>query len=203
MFRSSTLVLTVFVLAPVVLAVGCRQTISNSITPAQVGSKYARLTGYFATRGLGDHHLEDVPGSIRHDAIRDELTLASIVPGETCFDIQIRTAADDDEPFDQLSPRCTIDGKELRAVVETELIGVSDYHYTGQVDVLTATAVTPDVFAQLGLSAPAEKVFRVITRSGRICCGGAGTAIELAFSNERMTRFGNVHHLLLKWSVQR
>jgi hypothetical protein len=182
-------------------AFACRQTISNTISPAQVGTKYARLTGYFATRGVGDHHLEDVPGSIRHDAIRDEVTLASVTPTEVCFDAVLRTAADDDEPFDQLSPRCEVDGKDGRVVADDELISVMDYHYTGQVDVLTATAVTPDAFAHLGLSQPADQVFRVIERKGRLCCGLTGRNIELAFINERMTRFGNAHHLVLEWSL--
>jgi len=62
---------------------GCAvHTVSTSIRQDQIGSKYARISGYMATRGAapGGKHTEETPGSIRHDSILDEAVLASVTP---------------------------------------------------------------------------------------------------------------------------
>ena len=87
-----------------VLLVGCATVkVGTQISPGQIGTKYARLTGYMATRGAapGGRHTETAPAAIRHDAILDEATLASLTPNQTCLDVVIRTAIEHDEPLEQ------------------------------------------------------------------------------------------------------
>ncbi|MCA9565730.1 MAG: hypothetical protein KC561_19670, partial [Myxococcales bacterium] len=53
----------------ILTALGCATTpTTRSISSAQLGTPYARLTGYMTESGSE----EEVPGSVPHDAVRDE-----------------------------------------------------------------------------------------------------------------------------------
>src|SRR5262245_9818119 len=93
-----------------IFALGCAHTVSTSLQRDQVGTKYARISGYMATRSAapGGASTEETPGSIRHDVILDEATLATIDPRETCVDLIVRTASGHDEPLDQYAPEFEI-----------------------------------------------------------------------------------------------
>src|SRR5688500_12454123 len=107
------------VLASVVAVGACARTrVETTIRPDLIGSKYARVTGYMATRAAapGGRHTELTPGDIQHDVIRDEATLARVTPTETCVDVVVRTARVHDEPLEQLAPTFEIDGREMKAI---------------------------------------------------------------------------------------
>lgn len=153
---------------------GCAaHTVSTSIRRDQVGSKYARISGYMATRGAapGGTHTEETPGSIRHDSILDEAVLASITPQETCIDVVLRTDSTHDEPLDQYQPAFEIDGKSTRGVIENEVVSVYDYTYTGMRETASVEGVAANQYVGMSLSQPADQIFRVIERRGRVCGG--------------------------------
>src|SRR5689334_18623760 len=130
-------------LIALVLAGCAAHTVSTSTRRDQIGSKYARISGYMATRGAapGGTHTEVTPGSIRHDSILDEAVLASVTPQETCIDLVLRTDSLHDEPIDQYQPKFEIDGKETRGVIENELVSVYDYTFTGMRETASVEAV--------------------------------------------------------------
>lgn len=161
--------------------VGCAHTVSTSLTRAQVGTKYARMSGYLATRSAapGGAHTETTPGAIRHDVILDEATLAKIDGSETCVDLVLRTDSAHDEPLDQYKPSFEIDGKELRGVIENELVSVYDYAFTGVRQVASVEGVAANTYIGMSLTQPEEKIFRVIERRGTICAGRGGNVREV------------------------
>jgi len=140
----------------------CGATVSRTIRAEWIGSPKARLTVYMRS---ADQE-EDTQGGIRHDVIRDEATLAKLDDAESCFDLVIRTSATYDEPFDQLDPSCG----STQAVVESEKVSVYDYNFSGERQKLGVNGVAADVFVGLSITEPAEMIFRVIERSGRVCC---------------------------------
>src|SRR5688572_7148546 len=166
------------------LGAGCAaHTVSTSLPANQIGTKYARISGYMATRGAapGGKHTELTPGSIRHDVVLDEAVLAKVDAGETCVDLVLRTASAHDEPIDQYSPKFEIDGRETRAVIESEVVSVYDYNFTGQREVASIQGVTANDFLAMSVSAPSEEIFRVIERRARVCgaVGGNVRAVKL------------------------
>jgi hypothetical protein len=179
--------------------------VSRSITADQVGSKYARLTGYFATAKAapGGRHEEDVPGHLQHDIVLDEATLMTSQPSETCIAVVVRTESQHDEPLEQLSPTCEIGGNGAASVVEDEVIRVVDYGYQGMAPVVQAEGVAGSAFAALQISAPAEQSFRVVERSARICCGaGGGGAVSLKLDNARREVADYNFTLTFEWNVR-
>ncbi len=189
-----------------VATAACSRTrVEGTLRPDLVGSKYARLTGYMATRGAapGGRHTEEVPGAIEHDVIRDEATLARVAPSETCVDLVVRTTSQYDEPFDQLSPLMEIDGKEHRAVVESEHVSVYDYSYEGQREIIGVEGVTATDFIGASVSAPAEQVFRVVERRGLVCVPASGTRIELEVTNPSWDVSEYSYHLVFAWTLGR
>lgn len=196
-------VVRVLGVAAVFMAVSCATNVKKaSLNKAQLGTKYAKQTGYFAACGTMCIE-EQTKGSIRHEVIRDEATLASVGSGETCFDLVIRTSSTHDEPIDQLEPACILDGAEARAVVDTETVTVRDYNYTGQVETIRAEAVTQQAFLDFSLTEPQEMIFRVIERDVRLCCGSeASREVRLRMANPNL-RVGASRSLLdFSWQMQ-
>jgi hypothetical protein len=191
-------------LALVVLAACAGPKVSRSITSAQVGTKYARLTGYFATAKAapGGRHEEGVPGHLQHDIVLDEATLMSQAPAETCIAVVVRTESQHDEPLEQLSPGCEINGSDTAAVVEDEVVRVVDYGYQGMAPVVQAEGIAGSAFAALSVSAPAERSFRVVERSARICCGAGGGEVSLKLDNSRREVADYNYTLTFVWTVR-
>jgi len=190
----------------VLVAAGCAgPKVSRTIGAAQVGTRYARLTGYFATAKAapGGRHEEGVPGQLQHDIILDEATLASLAPAESCFDVVVRTESQYDEPLEQLSPGCSFAGKSVPVVVEDEVVSVTDHPYEGMQTVVQAEGVAASQYVGMSLAQPAEKVFRVVARHGRICCaaGGRGT-VTLSLDNARREVADYDYKLAFEWTVQ-
>jgi hypothetical protein len=188
-----------------IVVAGCAgPKVSRSITAAQVGTKYARLTGYFATAKAapGGRHEEDVPGHLQHDIVLDEATLMSQAPAETCIAVVVRTESQHDEPLEQLSPGCEINGGGTAAVVEDELVRVVDYGYQRMAPVVQAEGIAGSAFAALSVSAPAEQSFRVVERSARICCGAGGGAVTLKLDNARREVADYNYTLTFEWNVR-
>jgi hypothetical protein len=189
-----------------ILLVGCAaHTVSTNLRPDQIGTKYARISGYLATRGAapGGVHTEETPGSIRHDVILDEAVLAKIDAGETCVDLVLRTDSAHDEPVDQYQPTFEIDGKETRGVIESELVSVYDYNFTGQREVASVEAVAANQFAGMTITAPAEQVFRVIERRARVCggLGGSVRAVTLDVTHPSWDVADYNYHLDFAWKL--
>lgn len=191
-------------LLPVLLACG-GPTVSRSLSPDRIGSKYARLTGYFGTSAAapGGKHEEEVPGHLQHDIIRDEATLAVATGGEICFDVVVRSESQYDEPFEQLAPGCEVDGDDYEAIAEGELVSVADYGFEGSQTVMHAEAVTASEFLGLSIERPVERVFRVVSREARLCCPApAGEVIALSLRNERREVAGYDYRLTFEWTVR-
>lgn len=177
--RSAALVLA----ASAVLG-GCVNTVGTALRREQIGSKYARISGYLSTRSIapGGTQRELTPGSIRHDVILDEATLAKIDAQETCVDVVIRTDSAHDEPLDQYRPSFEIDGLTGTAVVESELVSVQDYAFTGEAQVASVQGVAADKYMGLSISKPAEQIFRVVTRNARLCTAHGGNIAHVTLS---------------------
>lgn len=201
MHRALALLVTVLLVS---LACG-GPTVSRSISPDRVGTKYARLTGYFGTSAAapGGKHEEEVPGHLQHDIVRDEATLVQAAGGEVCFDVVVRTESQYDEPFEQLAPGCEVDGDDYDAIAEGELVSVADYGYDGSETVMRAEAMTASDFLGLSIKRPVERVFRVVSREARLCCPApAGEAIALSLSNERREVAGYDYKLTFAWTLR-
>jgi hypothetical protein len=182
-----------------------RTRVETTIRPDLIGSKYARVTGYMATRGAapGGRHTEETPGDIQHDVIRDEATLARVTPTETCVDVVVRTDRTHDEPLDQLAPTFEIDGKEAKAIVENEMVSVFDYNFTGRVETVAIEGVAATQYIGMSVTEPAEKIFRVVERRGTVCVPQGGQVKEVAL--DLTHPYWNVadynYHLVFAWKI--
>ena len=179
--------------------------VSRTISPNLVGTKYARLTGYFATAKAapGGRHEEEVPGQLQHDIILDEATLMKTGPSESCFDVVVRTESRYDEPLEQLAPKCTANGKSGPVVVESEAITVIDYSFQGMQPVVQAEGVAAAQYMALSIAQPTEQVFRVVGRHAALCCpvGGPGT-VTLSLDNSRREFADYDFTLAFEWKLQ-
>lgn len=192
-------------LVAVVLVAGCARTrVETTIRPDLVGTKYARITGYMATRGIapGGRHTEETPGDVRHDAIRDEATLARMTPTETCVDVVIRTAKTHDEPLEQLAPTFELDGKTTKAVIEDEVVTVLDYTFVGQVQKVGIDGVAASQYIGMSITEPGEKVFRVVERRGLVCAPvGNARAVALELTHPYWDVASYHYHLVFSWKL--
>jgi hypothetical protein len=189
------------------LVTGCATVkVGTQISPQQVGTKYARLTGYMATRGAapGGRHTESTPRAIRHDALLDEATLQSLSPVQTCIAVVVRTSIANDEPLDQYKTTFQFNGVTSRALIENERVTVVDYTYEGVRNVVSAEGVAANEYLGLTISAPAEKVFRVIERQGQLCAGvgGAVSSVYLELEHPSWDVAGYHYHLGYDWQVR-
>ena len=181
---------------------GCASAVrETNLSRANVGSKYARQTGYFAACGAKCIE-EETEGGIRHDAILDEIVLAKIDPQETCFDVTLRTHESDDEPLTELSASCEIDGADQQAAIEDELVSVFDHAYTGQQNVAVLEGVAASQYIGMAVSKPAEMTFRVIERRGSVCCPRpAAKQAALKFRNKHFDYGASKGRLEMVWNL--
>lgn len=158
-------------LLAILLLSACAHTISRDIRTDQLGTKYARISGYLRTSGAapGGAVEEQTPGHIRHDVLLDEATLMSIANGEACVNLVMRTASQRDEPIEQYNPTFVFNGRNAATVVEDEEVSVYDYDYTGEQETLSLEGVAAGRYMGLSLKEPAERVFRVIERRATVC----------------------------------
>jgi hypothetical protein len=173
----------------------------RSMPASWVGSDRAKLALYM---GYVDHE-ENVPAGVRHDAVRDEAVLMKSAEGETCFRIVERTAEDDDEPLEALHPVCDVNGNKAEAVVTKEIVATQEYPYTASTEAISAQGYSPVSGRAFNLSvrgAPETRVFRVIERSGDVCCAGAGRRIELRLKSSRMEFNHASFTQTFTWKVQ-
>ena len=186
------------------MLVGCAATrVETTLRPDLVGSKYARITGYMATRAAapGGRHTEETPGDVGHDSIRDEATLMMLTPTETCADVVVRTHREHDEPLEQLAPTFQVDGKAIKAIVENEVVSVRDYSFMGRTETLAVEGVAADTYLGMSVTEPAEKVFRVVERRGRVCIptGGSVREVTLDLTHPYWNVADFAYHLVLAW----
>lgn len=187
-------------------ASACARTrVETTIRPDLIGSKYARVSGYMATRAAapGGRHTEETPGDIQHDVIRDEATLARVTATETCVDVVVRTARGHDEPLEQLAPTFEIDGSEHKAIVENEIVSVYDYNFTGRVETVSVEAVAASTYLGMSVTEPSEQIFRVVERRGTVCAPRGGQVREVAL--DLTHPYWNVadynYHLVFAWKI--
>jgi hypothetical protein len=193
------------VLLTLVLAGCAAHTVSTNLRRDQIGSKYARISGYMATRGAapGGKHTEETPGSIRHDSILDEAVLAKVDAQETCVDLVLRTASGRDEPVDQYQPSFEIDGKKTRAVIENEVVSVYDYTFTGMRETAAVEGVAASQFIGMSLQQPTDQIFRVIERRARVCGGLGGNVrqVKLDVTHPSWDVADYNYHLDFDWKL--
>jgi len=189
------------VLLLVVVAACASSVRQANLSRSNIGSKYARQTGYFAACGARCDE-ETTRGGVRHDAILDEIVLAKVDQRETCFDVVLRTEESKDEPLTELEPQCEIDGASNASAIEAELVSVFDHNYTGQQNVAVVEGVAASEYVGLSMSRPAEMVFRVIERRGQICCArAAGTSASLRFRNKNFDYGASKGRLEMVWKL--
>lgn len=179
-------------------------SVDTTLSRDHIGTKYARISGYFATRGAapGGSHKESTPANIRHDVVLDEAKLVTASAGESCFDVVVRMDSTYDEPIEQLQPSCNTGGDAVRAVVENESVSVYDYSYTGTRNVVDIEGVAANEFFGMSVAQPAEQVFRVIERQGRVCCPVGGTKIALDLTHPDWSVADYNYHLVFKWTIR-
>jgi hypothetical protein len=184
------------------LIAACASSVRNAtLSRANIGSKYARQTGYFAACGARCDE-ETTRGGIRHDAILDEIVLAKVDDRETCFDVVVRTEEGKDEPLTELEAQCEIDGSSNANAIESEVVSVFDHNYTGQQNVAVVEGVAASEYVGLAMSRPAEMVFRVIERRGQICCARPATAgAALKFRNKHFDYGASKGRLEMRWKL--
>ena len=181
------------------LGFACNHTVSRTIDEDKIGTKYAQLEGYFQAADM----VEDVPGSIRHEAVIDEATLTRVSEGETCMDVVIRTSRTTDEPLSQQQPTCIASDQSAEAIAENEVVSVYDYNYQGRVETVAVDAVAVDKYLGLSISEPTEMTFRVIERQATMCCPITPTDhIKLKFKNKRMDYNNVAYKLAFDWRFQ-
>ena len=188
------LLVSLLTIPTALLSSACMKQVERTIPRDKVGTKYARLSGYFGTSGAapGGRHEEGTPGQIRHERIRDEATLMRMDAGETCFAVIIRTESQHDEPLEQLAPTCKTDGGNSGAIVENERLRVVDYGYQGMAPVVQAEGVAAESYMGMAISKPADKIFRAV----------AGTRkAELHMINERWTSYTSPNRIEFVWNL--
>jgi hypothetical protein len=159
-----------------VAVVGCASSVREaSLAKANIGTKYARQTGYFAACGAKCVD-EKTRGGIRHDAIIDEVVLAKVDANETCFEVIVRTEESKDEPFTELGAECEIDGASQPTSIESEVVSVFDHAYSGQQSVAVVEGIAASQYIGMEVTKTAEMVFRVIDRRGAVCCARPATS---------------------------
>lgn len=185
-----------------VLGLGCASSLRETeLSRAQIGSKYARQTGYFNACGAKCIE-EETAGGIRHDAILDEVVLARIDTQETCFDVVIRTAEGRDEPLTELSASCNIDGASKRGVFVDEMVSVYDHAYVGMSQTAVVEGVAATQYMGMSVEQPTDKIFRVIQRRGTLCCGKpAATQATLSIHNRRHDYGQSKGKLEMRWKL--
>lgn len=185
-----------------IVIAACASSVRHaSLSRANIGSKYARQAGYFASCGTRCDE-EQTRGGIRHDAILDEVALAKVDDHETCFDVVVRSEESKDEPFSELTPLCEIDGSNPATAIEAELVSVFDHNYQGQQNVAVVEGVAASEYVGLAMSRPAEMVFRVIERRGQICCARpAATSAALRFRNKHFDYGASKGRLEMRWQL--
>lgn len=156
---------TAFPLAVVAIVAGCSYpTAERSVSPQQIEREDTRLVGYMQY-GRTTSVEEQTPGQISRDAVANEAILYALEDGQTCIELTIRTNAERDEPLAVYE--LTLDGRRVHP--GDEQIEVVDYTYTGERDVLVAEGITGEAFAQLRLTEPEERVYRVFERRTELC----------------------------------
>lgn len=196
--RSTALLAVPFAVVVLACASSTRQA---NLSHANIGTKYARQAAYFAACGTRCEE-EQTRGGIRHDAILDEVMLAKVTQTETCFDVTLRTEESHDEPFSQLEAQCEIDGAGQQVAVENELVSAYDYAYVGQQQVAVVEGVAAAQYVGMSLSAPADKVFRVIQRQGVLCCPKPAAAkATLRFRNKHLDYGVSKGRLEMVWNL--
>ena len=196
---------TIALLCTAIFAGACAvHSVDTTLSREHIGTKYARISGYFATRGAapGGSHKEGTPGNIRHDVVLDEAKLVTASAAESCFDVVVRMDSTYDEPIEQLQPSCSTGGDAVRAVVENEMVSVYDYSYTGTRNVVDIEGVAASEFFGMSVAQPAEKVFRVIERQGRVCCPVGGNKIALDLTHPDWNVADYAYHLVFKWTIR-
>lgn len=168
---------------------GCAGPIVERSIPSNwIGSDRARLSIYM---GVIDK-VEEAPGDIAHEVVRDDATLTKVSATETCFSVSTRTSTEFDEPLDMMSPTCSLDGDEVQALVSSESVKTAEYAFGARVETVRAEGRTPGGSSfSYGESEPETRVFRVNERSAEICCPGGGTDVKLRFHSPRM-KFNNL-----------
>ena len=125
-----------------------------------------RITNYMdAPRRFGAPYEQPPAPMVSRASLADEARVVRTT-GELCFALVIRSAVDLDTPLSEM--RMLINGKPGRVGVDEEVF-VHDYPFSGERDVLVAEHVGRDAFSSLHLTAPVDKVFRVIERRGQVC----------------------------------
>ncbi len=138
--------------------------VDRTITPDQIGTYDARLTG-FMQYGRSTSIQENTPGGISREAVINEATLISVDDTQACVDLLMRVSVNLDLPLS--SYEIEIDG--ITAHPGPEDVEVLDYQFTGQRDVVSFDHYSQDRSGSFRITEPEDRIFRVVERRAEVC----------------------------------
>jgi hypothetical protein len=175
-------------------------TVERALPASWIGTEKAKLAVYM---GYAQFQ-EEVPAGVRHETVRDEAVLLRTAGGETCIRLTERTSQDEDEPLDELRPRCAVAGRDSDAVVTKEAVTTQEYPFVVTPDLVNAQGYTPSG-APFNLAIKGkqeERMFRVVERTAEVCCAGSGRRVELHLRSNRMQYNHASFTQTFSWTVQ-
>ena len=185
------------------IGLACSGPSTRAITAAQIGTPSARITGFMAD-WYGSEE-EPAPG-LGSEVIRDEALLTQHDEAGTCFQLTLRTESQFDEPFSDLEFACQFaeSTQEMEATARSESVSALDYSETGQVETVWAEEISQDEYESLGLGEPDASMFRVVERTGEICCpGGISWQVTLNAANDNFdVNAMNPNTVSFNWTIQ-
>lgn len=168
--------LAIIVTVLALLGTGCaHRTAERTISPAQIGeSGQTKITGYMSAPLRPGSPSEDTPSSVSRDAVADEAELISLEDDQACISLISRTHIDLDEALAVYE--VTLNDEQVYA--GEELVSVADWSYSGERTIFAAEGVTSTAFAQMRLTEPEERIYRVVERETEFC-GYVGDSPEI------------------------
>ncbi|MGC4120595.1 MAG: hypothetical protein QM765_39650 [Myxococcales bacterium] len=158
------------------------------------------LRGYMRVWHSGEE--EPCPRSVRHEAVMDEAVPVQIGPQQTCFAVIVRTLERYDEPLAVLKPHCHFSRRETEASVYNETVFSETFTVKGDAPIYRIPGSTDGRWAGLNIGGTPDREFRIITRTGSLCCAGVPhDRLELELVNRRITQ-GEKYEASFKWPMR-
>ena len=185
------------------IGLACSGPSTRAITAAQVGTPSARITGFMADW----YGSEEQPMlGLGTEVIRDEALLMQHDESGTCFEITLRTESQFDEAFGDLEFACQFaeSTQEIEATSNSESVAVYDYAEMGQVENVWGEHLSPSEYESLALEETDASMFRVVERTGEICCeGGSSWQVTLEVANDNFdVNAMNPNTVAFTWTIQ-
>jgi hypothetical protein len=125
-----------------------------------------------------------------------------IGPQQTCFAVIVRTLERYDEPLALLKPHCHFSRRETDASVYNETVFSEDFTVKGDAPIYRIPGSADGRWAGLDIGGTADRTFRIVTRTGSLCCPGVPhDRLELELVNRRISQ-GEKYEASFKWPMR-